>query len=189
MPKIVWKFQTYEQFCIHRVADFVETIFDSWTRRKPAISFILQRAILEHAAVLYDTAEKLGKLISEKNFSEIDQLALRTIFSNRIDKDSPFQSTNIMTVIDRVTKTITHTRKVYDIYSEYVHPNRDALLSLYGEIQPDEITCKIRSDLRFEESTISIAFTGLFANLDLFTLAVNNLNSLYGPLAELAPDK
>jgi hypothetical protein len=171
------------------VADFVETIFDGWAKRKPAISFILQRAILEHAAVLYETAEKLKELISEKNFGEIDQLALKTIFSNRIDRDSSFQATNIITIIDRVDKTITHTRKVYDVYCEYAHPNRDALLSLYGEIQQDKVTCKIGNDLLFNESTITNAFTGLFANLDLFMLAINNLNSLYKPLAELAPDK
>ena len=184
--RIIWKLKTYEQFSIYRVADLTAVIFQCWLHRRQAASFILKRAILESAATLYDMVDRLKPLISEGKIEGIDQLVMNVLFSNRVDKDSPFHAYNILTTLDHLEKTFNGIRRIYDYSSEYAHPNSDALLGLYGVIDADSSTCHIEQDKSFTKENISLFFGGLETNLSIFIIALDELNTLYTALMDIA---
>jgi hypothetical protein len=186
IDRIIWKLKTYEQFSIYRVADLTATIFQCWQYRRQAASFILKRAVLESAATLYDMVERLKPFISEGKIEDIDFLIMNVLFSNRVDKDSPFHAFNILTSLDHLEKTFPGIRRIYDYSSEYAHPNSDALLGLYGVVDTDSSSCRIEPDKSFTKDNISLFFGGLETNLSIFIIALDELKTLYTALKDIA---
>ncbi|MBN1998765.1 hypothetical protein JW935_14495 [candidate division KSB1 bacterium] len=185
VPKIIWKFKTYEQLSIHRVLDFVELCHHAWMLEKPASSFILKRAILENAVLLYDTVIRLKPLLTKDAFYEIDSIAMEILFSNRTDRTSPYQARNILTILDHIEKIFPGIRQIYNYSSEYAHPNRNALLGLYGKIKNGE-KCYIDHRNGFTKLNIMLFYKGLETNLSLFMLAIKELDLFLPDLFSLA---
>ena len=184
-PKIVWKWQTYAQYCLHRVCDLVEGIALAWEHKKPAMAFILNRAIMENTALLYDIVRKLQKHLKDKNFQEIDDLIIGTLFASRLENPR-FKATSILTIVNRINKEIPGFQDVYDLLSEITHPNHDGVLGLYGKIDDDGHTCRIGTEIGVTKSSINRSLLALVGHLNLLVIALDLLNDEYKSLAELA---
>jgi len=185
IPKIVWKYQMYEQFIIHRSCDLIEASLDAWHKKRPTISFLTTRALIETVAMFFYVIKQLNDLLNEKDFQKIDHLIMESLFSTRLENYLPHKSKNILTIIDKVDKDANGIRKTYDSLSEFAHPNSDALLMLYGKIQED-YSCEISSKNGYNRSTIESGISGLAATLGVLEIALQNLGNLYGPLQEFA---
>lgn len=184
-PKIVWKYQMYEQFIIHRSCDLIEASLDAWRKRKPTIAFLATRGLIETAAMFFYVIKQLENLLEEKDFQKIDHLIMESIFSTRLENYLPHKSKNILTIIDKVDKDSKGIRKTYDSLCEFAHPNSDALLMLYGEIRED-YSCEISSQNGYNRSIIESGISGIAATLGLLVIALQNLADLYTPLHEVA---
>jgi len=180
-PKIIWKLQTYEQFTIHRVLDFIETIISSWKKFRPSIAFILNRAMIENVVILYDSIWRIDRLLNENKKNEIDELIMKVIFGSKVRDEEKYKATNIITILKRINKTFPGIWETYESESEFVHPNRDALIGLYGHVEEDGeyMTCNIDNKFGVDESTIKLFFKSFVANIGLFDLTLSELNQLY----------
>ncbi len=190
--ELVYKCKILEQFCLHRTCDFVETLFTSWDQNRPAVAFVLDRAIMETNALLYYMQDKIKGIIQdednymEKLYDQIDELNLLTtkvILGNRFDEKAEHKPTNILTIIDKVDKRISGFRNAYNFNSEFAHPNNYGLQGLYAKLADDEVTTRISNKNGVDKLSIEIFFAGLRSNLDVLLQAIEGFAYIYDKIS------
>ena len=100
----------------------------NWNARNIIGCYLSARALVETSAVLFDFEHQLKSAVEEKNLAAIDQLCTNRHFSTRDEKwleDHPeTKAINVLTLIKSMDKRGSEgIRKIYDIMSEYCHPN------------------------------------------------------------------
>ena len=122
-PRVVWSCQIYLQLVFYRTVDMTGAMLKCWEDVQIAPAFVLLRALVENAAVLYDARNEIKRLLQEGSFKNVYTYIDTLIFCNRIDKNSPYKAINILTVLDHIDREIPDFRTGYERLCEYAHPN------------------------------------------------------------------
>ncbi len=190
--QLVYNLKVLEQFCLHRTCDFVETLFTAWAQNRPAVAFVLDRAIMETNALLYNIQDRINSIIQDednymeklaKQIVELNQFTTQMIQGNRFDERAAHKAINILTIIDKVDKKIYGFRKAYNFNSEFAHPNNWGLQGLYGKIDDDRVTFRINNKNGVDKISIEIFFPGLRSNLDVLLQALQGLSQIYDKIS------
>jgi len=131
--------QGYLQLTVHRVVDLCEGICESWNSRRPSAAFVLVRAVVENAVAFNDVTEHIASSVKRKDLDEITPLIERRLFGGKGIQAS-YPVPNILTSVNKIAKSIPLFRFVYDEMSEYVHPNFNGMMGLYGIIDAEAIS-------------------------------------------------
>ncbi|MFA5097037.1 MAG: hypothetical protein WC490_00200 [Candidatus Margulisiibacteriota bacterium] len=104
---------------LNRTYELTESAIWAIDNSRPITAFNMLRGLFETLGYMYYSMEKLKQSSSLIKYNEeTSHLLLGSKKSN-----SQYQATNILTCIDRATKTFTKLREQYDNISEIVHPN------------------------------------------------------------------
>ena len=193
VTKLVYRFIVFKQTVLWRIIDVSKAILICWENKNVASAFILLKSLYETVSVIYYANLKLDRLISEKDIrvlhkfivklthgtrvkSEIDNIVKEQLkriqdgegdFTDEDEIREVFSATNILTVIDSISKINPNHREDYDHLSEYSHPNYKALLGLYANYK-DDLTIELDNENAINEINIKNFFSRFSMSLDLF---------------------
>jgi hypothetical protein len=126
--KIAWKIATYRQSVLYRIVALAEALALNWNAQNVLGCYLTARSIIETAALLHDFAHELDLCMEQRDFERLDALVTSRHFATR-DKDwvkaePTTEAVNVLTLVDKMDKRVLGgQRRLYDIMSEYCHPN------------------------------------------------------------------
>jgi hypothetical protein len=162
-----------------RIVELGDASAKSLMANQLAVGALLSRATGETTAVTYMLASRAQSLATDAERSDLDAMAKRVVSASRYWADELVPAPNILTLIDRLDKEIDKFRMLYDVLSEYAHPNATGLFATVGpdctglEGRVEGLTASARSlalssAALFLRVSVAKAFTlTTFANLPL----------------------
>jgi len=209
-PSVTFNFSVYLQVVLNRILELSESIIICMGDSNLASSFILLRALDENASTLFDANLRLAKLIEENDFQQVYELItnlqygtrLPDILKKHIEKQvntesdtyyteekikEIYTSQQILTVMDRVSKTLPDHRETYEYLCEYAHPNYDGLMGLYCEWK-DKLTVNISKVNNLNEENIKKIFFSFRLFLTMFVDSYDSILKSLPAITKLAID-
>lgn len=184
-PKVVFNLKSYVQLSLHRVVDLAMEACNSWNNGTPVVAIILDRAMLENVAYLFDISNQIKRYITENQFSEIHNLISNRLVGSRL-KEARSKICNVMTVIDKIDKTFRGFKENYNFLSDFCHPNYSGMLGLYGKMNYDEIYLKIDRRIGISEEIFFNVLFSLEPSLLIFEDCLNDIEKIYPALTDLS---
>src|SRR5262249_24482563 len=120
--RIPFKALTVRESLVHRVFALASAAVELFEASRVIPAITLTRAVVETVAVMFTFHERLSRFLENKNVTDLDDFLMNILVGARDDPDMP-KSINILTMVDRVEKTLTGFRSLYDHLCEYAHPN------------------------------------------------------------------
>lgn len=186
MPKVVWKYKTYEQVSLHRVVDLATNACNNWNNGFPGTSFILTRCIFENCAYIYDLYFQTKRFIEEKKFSDCDELIMKITFGSRVKGVDMPEMPNVLTSIDKLNKVIPQFRNHFDHMCDLTHPNYLGMFNLYCKDLQNDFISHISKGNGVNQGNFNIFVISLLAVLNTFLAYFHKLQSIYPSLTELS---
>jgi hypothetical protein len=132
---------SYFQAHIRRALEFLDGGMEELSTGRAFIAATCARSILESVACFHDFCGRLTLILDEddtpKALNFITGQAFATKLTDLHDEDRSNVATNIMTQLDRLTKTVPGLREVYDQLSEITHPNGLGTVGYFTELDPE----------------------------------------------------
>jgi len=182
-PKIVWKYEMYNEISLHRVIDFTYNFSKSWNDEFIGVCYNSVRSIYENTAYVYDMQIRIQKLIDAEKYEDINDLINNRIFGTTLKDDFP-DITKIMSVIDTVTKDFPPFRDTYERLSQYCHPNYSAMMGLYTSLD-NYPSATINRVLGLSESNLNILLNSLLPCLTIYDLSLDNVDKIYPVMCKI----
>jgi hypothetical protein len=142
--------------CLYRIAEIVRAAYDAFARDDLVVAIILSRSIIETAALFWDFIAKLKAALASHNIEEIRNFLSGCLVGVKSPKLKEFKSpsqpdlivtpVNILTLIDRLDKDVTHFRLNYDSMSEFSHPNAAGTVDAYVVLDWDAGMARLGSN-------------------------------------------
>jgi hypothetical protein len=158
---------------IWRTEELIRTACDALERTDLTAGAILSRAVMESAAIMWKLKELLFARHSHTEADFNDQL-MRLMLGGKIwsEMPAPFQ---ILTLIDRVARTIPNFRKGYDLLSEIAHPNWSGVVGMYSNTDDANYTTYFGRGLRDPGPTTHAIACALLGAGEIFEKAYNQI--------------
>jgi hypothetical protein len=134
--KLPFKATSIRELLIHRMSNLATSAIRSIEAGDVVPGSVLTRASVETVAVLFCLNQAVEQFLELRDVERIDSFLMSSLVGARWS-GHPVQSINVLTLIDKVTKTIPAFRASYDNLSEYAHPNWSGLLGSYGLIDKE----------------------------------------------------
>lgn len=131
--KLPFKATSIRELLIYRMSDLASSATQHLQNHSVVPGAILTRAAVETVAVLFCLNQAIEQFLESQDLNRINSFLMSSLVGSR-SEDHPVRSINILTLIDKVTKTLPAFRSSYDNLSEYAHPNWSGLLGTYGSI-------------------------------------------------------
>jgi hypothetical protein len=153
--------QMFFQGHVRRALMFIEGGYDAFLAGRGLVVFACARAVYETFACVCDFCDKLTERLNERNFEKSAAFVSGRIFSTRIQdlvKKETLEteimdntSVNILTQIERLSKSFTWLKGEYELLSERTHPNglgsvdyfwssgEDVVIFSNGDIDQDHV--------------------------------------------------
>lgn len=176
--RLPFKATSVRELLIHRVADLASAAMHYLDRKRVVPASILTRSIVETVAVLFCLNQAIEQFLESPDEDKIDKFLVSSLVGARWE-GHPVQSINVLTLIDRVTKTVPAFRSSYDNLSEYAHPNWSGLLGSYGTINHEshELRLGIRDRSSSFKSAGLVLSSALLTFKHYYNLSADNLKA------------
>jgi hypothetical protein len=184
--KAIWLKETL----LYRIIDLSECSINLHNTNKIIPSFILIRATFETLALLFSLLNKIRLSIQNNNIGDIDDFLMKSIAGNRLNKffeNKPYDSINVLTLIDKLSNGIPAIRENYDILSEFAHPNSFGTINSYSIFYKEEL--KVELGFNKHNFPENAGITSLRANLLTFELFIIELDDLFPSFTKLCEDE
>jgi hypothetical protein len=165
-----FKATSIRELLVHRMSELASTAIFHLESGAVVPGAILTRSAVETVAVLFCLNQALEQFLDSPDLAKINSFLMSSLVGARWD-DHPVQSISVLTLIDKVTKTIPAFRASYDNLSEYAHPNWSGLLGSYGRI--DKENHELHLGVRDNATGLSSAFFVMTATLVTFKYYYN----------------
>lgn len=187
MPKVVWKLKTYVEITKHRVADFSIAVCNEWNMGNVGAAFVLVRCIYENQAYIFDILNQIESFIQNKDFNSCDDLIMNRLFGTKISQAGLPKIQNVLTVIDKLDKTIPGYRHHYDILSEFSHPNYWAMAQLYCKFhEKPYVHSEISSACGVNENNLDFLINSMIPSFMAFKDFLKSIDQIYPELTKLS---
>ena len=133
--KLPFKAQAIRELLLHRTAALASATVDLFEQNRVIPAVVLTRCIVETLAVLFDFHERLERFLKDepKDTCVLDQFLVRCLMGSRNNPDPGMpKSVNILSLVDRIEKTVPGFRAVYDALCEAAHPNWAGTFGAFG---------------------------------------------------------
>ena len=117
---------------MNRIVELGEASATALLADQLAAGALLSRATGETTAVIYMLASKAKSLATEEERRELDAIARRVVSASRNRAKDLTPAPNILTLIDKLNKEVQNFRALYDVLSEYAHPNAAGIFAAVG---------------------------------------------------------
>jgi hypothetical protein len=181
--------------CLHRIAEIVRAAYDAFARDDLVVAIILSRSIIETVALFWDFIAKLKAALASRNIEEIRSFLSGCLVGVKSPKLKEFKSpsqpdlivtpVNILTLIDKLDKDVTHFRLNYDSMSEFSHPNAAGTVDAYVVLDWDAGVARLGSNRT--KLVPELALPQLVGTLTAFIIQYNHAAELlekFVPLCE-----
>lgn len=186
MPKIEWKYRTYNEIALHKTVDLTMSFCDSWNNGFVGTCFILVRSIYENVAYVFDIMKKLDMYVNEKDIDKIDDLIMNRLFGVRKSLTGKLPLiVNVMTAIESTDKIVKGFKEHYEILCEFAHPNHWAMYELYCLDHPESHSSEISSARGVNEKNFTFLIDSIMPVLMNIDITLDNINELYPKLSIL----
>jgi hypothetical protein len=112
---------------------------------------VLTRALMETVAIMVDLHAKLSAFVKTPDVESLDTFLMKCLFANRYEdggvRDEYFTA-SILSSIDRLDKKTKGFRKMYDVLSEYAHPNYNGVFGSFGKVDEEKFVLDLGPDAR-----------------------------------------
>jgi hypothetical protein len=173
--KLPFKAVLTRELLLHRTAALSRAAVDHFLDGEPVPAIILTRAIIENAAVLFGLISAIEKFLRSPDLARekrLDDFLMKALMGARWE-DHPVKAEQILNLIDDTDKAIPGFRNMYDMLSEFAHPNWSGLHGSFGEYdqQKLELVLGLRNPVRARV----IGCSALANALDVFQDTYNEL--------------
>jgi hypothetical protein len=176
--KLPYKAVSLREILIHRVSALSTAAVEMFEQQRLVPAVVLTRAIVETVAVTFNLHKKLTEFPESMDIDGMDEFLMKGLVGGRQPEDA-VQSMNVLTLIDHAEKTIPGFRGIYDILSEYTHPNWAGTLGAFGQTDREKVELNLGPSGR----TAGLA-TGVFALLHALMIFEHFYNEMIEPLQE-----
>lgn len=163
--KIPFKALSVRETLLHRTHALASAAVELFEGNRVIPAVVLTRAVSESTAVMFTLHERTARFLQDHKVNEFDDFLMCNLVGARNNSETP-TAVNILTLIDRVEKTIPGFRSSYEGLSECAHPNWAGTLGAYGEIDHDKYELNLGPS--FRTATFSIGVHALSGALMIF---------------------
>jgi hypothetical protein len=156
--KLPFKALSIRELLLHRMAELSSAAVDLFTQKRAIPAVILTRAIVETVAVMVTFHERLDRFLKSttKDIGAFDDFLMRCLLGARNNPQMP-TSINVLTLVDRVERTLPGFRNVYDGLRECAHPNWAGTFGAFGQVDKDKVELKLGPAERSTAYTVGLA--------------------------------
>ena len=174
--KIPFKAVPLREVLFYRITELAEVACALYEEKKIVSAFIITRAVMETAAVLYWLHTQIQAVVESKELGDVDTFLMRALFGWR-DATMPAQAFNILKAIDEVEKQFTGYRGLYDALSEFTHPNWSGVHGAYAKTDRENFLENLGPE--FTELPLVIGLKPLPASLEVFKFYYDQLSEIF----------
>ena len=132
--KIPFKIKSLEYVLALRIVDLSKVVFLLFNRKKHLAVIILVRSIMETGSIMVWLSKQVENFTDRSSGAELNKFLMKYLFGSKtFAKENPINPYNILKAIDIVDKEVKGFRNVYDILSEYLHPNYSGTMNSYSK--------------------------------------------------------
>lgn len=172
--KLPFKALAIRELLIHRVAELATSAVEDFERGRAVAAIALTRSILETVAVLFVLRERIGQFLVDKDVEELDDFLMKASMGSRNNPNLP-SAINILSLIDRMDKSIPRVRATYDSLCEITHPNWAGTMGAFGAIDREVFELKLGAQ---QTPGFSIGVSALSGTLIMFHQYYNESGDL-----------
>lgn len=132
LSKLPFKAAFYRDSLLWRIEELGRAALRAYDEGDHVAGILLARGTIETVAALWE----LHRLVSDYRGDAIDALdeaLMKMLMGSRVRDDRP-ASPNILTALDRMTKSLPDFRAIYDQLSEFAHPNDAGTASSFAKL-------------------------------------------------------
>lgn len=188
LSKIPYKILSIREIYLHRTFDFAvssKLLFDN-RRIVPAI--LLVRSIMETNAIIYRINVLSLYTIKTKDPNNLDNEAMVVLCGTKDPEELEYKSKNILGYIEKIQKSYSDYKYIYDTLSEFVHPNHDGCLGAYGQVDDKAKITYLGFDMKYNHFIHFETVRFLLLNLELFLEEYSKNEKLLPELIKVCDD-
>lgn len=136
--KIPFKAYSWCGAILHRAFELATSSIELYDSGNFITSSIISRALMETVGMLFWMHCRISGVVKEQNLGDIDEYLMRGSLGHKETEGMP-AALNALSAIDRVEKQFEGFRNIYDILSEFAHPNWSGTFGTYGKNISEEM--------------------------------------------------
>lgn len=137
--KVPYKFTALRELLLHRVSDLSDAACVHYNKGSNIPAFVLTRAALETAAVIYHFNKTLESSLGNTTPEDLDKMVMQSLFGTK-DKTTEYAAVNILTAVGHVEKTYPGVQEMFLALCEFAHPNCDGVMMGYQRLPERGLT-------------------------------------------------
>ncbi|WP_375762451.1 hypothetical protein ACE10W_37120 [Bradyrhizobium sp. B025] len=157
---------------LYRVVSMTGGTIVNWNTGNVLCSFLSARGLFETFAFLWDydraidQAREAGTLAEFRKLSENRLAATRD--PKKLDKHPEWESTNILTAINRMSEEYPWAKSAYDVMSHKCHPNSEGMIDTFVNVDTEKrtISFSAHNDNAERAFRIILGVTALIDNVE-----------------------
>ena len=176
--KVPMKAVALREALMYRLTELAEGACQLYEAGKFVPSIVLIRSACETAAMLFSLHKRIKDALSQDQVDDdFDAFLMRATFGAK-DGQGPLEAYQILKAIDHVDRELKDFRKMYDMLSEFTHPNWSGTTGPYSKFNEEKVWIDFgRNILPIPYLTILLPLVG---SLEMFI-------RFYSKITELMP--
>jgi hypothetical protein len=167
--KPIFELEYFKESVRYRFIELAEACFTLLNGENYLGAITTARSLQETLSVMWYINDLCRYAVENKELRHFTTQMHRLILGWKNDDQFP-DPINVLTLIDKVDKTVTGYRKCYDILSEYVHPNWNGTMGLFAKTNGENLKVEFGRYIRGKKTAIIHIKTAILISIDLLKL-------------------
>jgi hypothetical protein len=164
--KPIFELEYFKESVLYRSIELAEASFTLLDGGNYLGAITTVRSLQETSSVMWYINALCQYAVANKELTHFTKQMHRLIVGWKNEDDFP-DPPNVLTLIDKVDKTISGYRKYYDILSEYAHPNWHGTMGLFAKTGGIKLKVKFGRYIRGKKILIKHIENALIISIDL----------------------
>lgn len=179
--KIPFKALALREIIYLRTLELCLASLDLYKQKKyPIAAFLCSRAVLETCAVSLYAYLLVQDVVNKKSIGDIDEKLMTLLLRGRKGYTS-YKSINILTIVQKINKLVPNYSDMYEILSEYSHPNWSGCHNAYANIDKENIKLDLTGSS--EKLNMEVGLFTLVGTIELYKYYYNKLGKILDPFS------
>lgn len=178
--KLPFDIISLREMLFHRASALATPAVSLLEARNVVSGALLTRALIETVAILVDLHSKLEAFVKAPDVEVLHTFLMKNLFANKYEENGvrhEYFCSSVLSSIDRLDKKSKGIRQMYDVLSEYSHPNYNGVFGTFGKIDQETLVLNLGPNVRGEGNAI-IGVGALVAALTIFEHYYNAMPDL-----------
>jgi len=185
--KPTFELEYFKESVLYRFIELADATFALLDTGNLLGAVVTVRSLEETLSVMWYINEICLYAVKNKELTHFTEQLKRLIVGWKDDDEFP-KSINVLTFIDKVDKVISGYRKHYDILSEYVHPNWNGTMGLFGKTGGEELKVEFGRYIRGKQVIVTHIKIALINSIDLLSFIQNEYEHIAKKVMDICHD-